>query len=111
MHQDLFAEHRVSIQHVPQSRPERTIPVSAALVLVVVIALVVIAVSIGVVQADTLSEMVDDDEWRLALFGLVSGIVVIGGVTAAVMWLTAPSPVRAPAPMRAASFRRIPTAP
>ena len=45
-------------------------------------------------QADTLTAMVDDEAGRLALFGLVALVVFIGGLTAMVMWLTAPAPMR-----------------
>jgi hypothetical protein len=106
MNQDLFPDHRGTVHYAPPPRRARGVPVSAALVLVVLVGLVVIATSIGIVQAETLSAMVADEDWRLALLGLVSGIVVIGGITAVVMWLTAPAPVRTPAPMRVASFHR-----
>jgi hypothetical protein len=39
--------------------------------------------------------MVDDEAGRLALFGLVALVVFIGSLTAMVMWLTAPAPMRA----------------
>jgi hypothetical protein len=78
----------------PPARRKRSLQLSTTIALLVSFALAVIAVSIGIAQADTLSAMVDDEDGRLALFGLVSLIVMAGGVTATVMWLTAPAPLR-----------------
>ena len=74
--------------------PRRKLQLSTTIALVVLFALLVIAVSIGIAQADTLTAMVDDEAGRLALFGLVALIAFAGCVTAAVMWLTAPSAER-----------------
>jgi hypothetical protein len=78
----------------PPARRTRKLQLSTTIALVVSFALAVIAVSIGIAQADTLSAMVDDEDGRLALFGLVTLVVLAGGVTATMMWLTAPAPVR-----------------
>ena len=78
----------------PSRRRGRSIHLSTTIALVVLFALAVIAISIGIAQADTLTAMVDDEAGRLALFGLVSLIVFVGSITAMVMWLTAPTPMR-----------------
>ena len=64
---------------------------ATTLALVILVAVAVIAVSIGIAQADTLGEVMASDTWRLALFGLVFLIIAAGGVTAMLMWLTAPT--------------------
>ena len=64
---------------------------ATTLALVILFAVAVIAVSIGIAQADTLGEVMASDSGRLALFGLVFAIIAAGGITAAVMWLTAPT--------------------
>jgi hypothetical protein len=79
----------------PSKRRGRRIHLSTTIALVVLFALAVIAISIGIAQADTLTAMVDDEAGRLALVGLVALVVFIGSLTAMVMWLTAPAPVRA----------------
>jgi hypothetical protein len=64
---------------------------ATTLALVILFAVAVIAVSIGIAQADTLGEVMASDAGRLALFGLVFMVVATGGITATVMWLTAPT--------------------
>jgi hypothetical protein len=63
---------------------------ATTLALAILFAVGVIAVSIGIAQADTLGDVMASDTGRLALFGLVFVIVAAGGLTATVMWLTAP---------------------
>jgi hypothetical protein len=91
MSKDLLSLRRPVQRHAPARRAARRIQLSTTIALVVSFALAVIAVSIGIAQAETLGAMVEDEAGRLALFGLVFGIVIAGGVTAIVMWLTAPA--------------------
>jgi hypothetical protein len=91
MVQDLLSNHRLPSPEVVAPHPRPKLQLSTTISLVVLFALAVISVSIGIAQADTLSAMVDDETGRLALFGLTFGVVATGGVTAFVMWMTAPS--------------------
>jgi hypothetical protein len=91
MVEDLLSNHRLPSPEVVAPRPRRKLQLSTTISLVVLFALAVIAVSIGIAQAETLSAMVDDETGRLALFGLIFGVVATGGVTAFVMWMTAPT--------------------
>jgi len=90
MTEDLTPNHRLSLRYGLAWRGAIKIQPTTAIALLVLSALAVIAVSIGVAQADTLSEMMEDESGRLALFGLVAAIVGAGAVTAVMMWLTAP---------------------
>ena len=94
------------MRYAPAPAAVAHIPISATIALVVAVALAVIAASIGIVQAETLSAMVEDEVGRLALFVLIVCIVIAGCITAVIMWLTAPTPVRNMARMQPASFRR-----
>jgi hypothetical protein len=91
MFEDLLFNHRPPSLEAVAPHPGPKLQLSTTISLVVLFALVVIAVSIGIAQADTLSAMVDDETGRLALFGLIFGVIATGGVTAFVMWMTAPS--------------------
>jgi len=91
MTQDLLSHHRRPLPDVVPHSSEWKLQPTTTIALVVLFALVVIAVSIGIAQAETLGAMVDDETGRLALFGLIFGVVATGAVTALVMWLTAPS--------------------
>jgi len=106
MTEDLLSEARIPMRYAPAPAAVAHIPISATIALVVSVALAVIAASIGIVQAETLSAMVEDEVGRLALFVLIVCIVIAGCITAVIMWLTAPTPVRNMARMQPASFRR-----
>jgi hypothetical protein len=92
MTEDLLSHHRRPLPDVVAHQSEWKLQPTTTIALVVLFALVVIAISIGIAQAETLGAMVDDETGRLALVGLIFGIVATGGVTALVMWLTAPNP-------------------
>jgi len=103
---DLLLDHCPSVRAAPAPRPMRAIPISVTIAAVIALALAVTAAAIGIVQAQTLSEMVEDEAGRLALLGLILGIIMAGGIMAVIMWLTAPRPARRAAAMRVAPFRR-----
>src|ERR1700737_1552970 len=94
MTENLPPNHRLRKRTALGRRGGGKIQLSTTIALVVLFALAVITISIGIVQADTLREMVDDEPGRLALLGLVLGLAVPGALTAGVMWLTAPRPNR-----------------
>jgi len=92
-------QHRLPLDDAPAYYPDarpgvRKLQLSTTIALVVLFAVAIIGVSIGVAQADMLGVMVDDETGRLALIGLVMLTVFVGTVTAMVMWLTAPVPLR-----------------
>jgi len=91
MIEDLLSNHWHPSPDAMAPRARRKLQLSTTISLVVLFALAVIAVSIGIAQADTLGTMVDDATGRLALFGLVCVIMMMGGITAIGMWMTAPS--------------------
>jgi len=94
MTRDVWSNQRLSMRYGLAHRgAERTLS-SAAVAGAVSFALAVIAVSIGIADAGTLGAMVDDEAGRLALFGLVSVILLTGGIVGTIMWLTAPSAQR-----------------
>jgi hypothetical protein len=91
MTENLTPHDRLSLRYARARRAGR-IQLSTTIAVVVLFALAVIAVSIGIAQADTLGAMVEDETGRRALFGLVLAIGSTGGITATMMWLTAPTP-------------------
>jgi hypothetical protein len=94
MIEDLTPHGRLPVRYAPHRRGAEKIQLSTTIALLVLFALGVIAVSIGIAQAETLGAMVEDEDGRLALFGLILVVVATGGITATVMWLTAPAPRR-----------------
>jgi hypothetical protein len=94
MTEDLTSLSRLPARYALARRGPKKIQPSTAIALVVLFALAVIVVSIGIAQAETLGAMVEDETGRLALFGLTFVILAVGGITAAMMWLTAPGPRR-----------------
>jgi hypothetical protein len=82
---------RLSLRYARARRGAGRIQLSTTIAVVVLFALAVIAVSIGIAQADTLGAMVEDEAGRLALLALVLVIGTTGGITATMMWLTAPA--------------------
>jgi hypothetical protein len=95
-----MTQHRLPLDDAPAHYPPaprgvRKLQLSTTIAFVVLFALAVIAVSIGIAQAETLGAMVDDEEGRRALLGLVGLTLFAGTVTAMVMWLTAPAPPQA----------------
>jgi hypothetical protein len=93
MTEDLDPNRRLAMRY-GLARGAGTLQLSTTIVAVALFALTLIAVSIGIAQAETLSAMVEDETGRLALFGLVVVVILLGGITGAVMWRTAPSPRR-----------------
>ena len=110
MTDDLAPSHRRPKRTALGRRGAGTIQLSTTIALVVLLALAVITISIGIAQADVLSEMVDDETGRLALIGLVLVIAATGGITATMMWLTAPQPNRRASPIPASIVRPGPVA-
>src|ERR671937_1427123 len=92
MTEDLLAPDAVPARYPLARRGARKLQLSTTIALLVLFALAVIVVSIGIAQAETLGAMVEDETGRLALLGLTFGVVTLGGITACVMWLTAPGP-------------------
>lgn len=88
----LLPNRRVAMRAAPApARRLDDVDLSTTIALVVLFAVAVIAIAIGIAQADALQDMVDDESGRLALCGLILGIVMIGAITAAIMWVTAPA--------------------
>jgi hypothetical protein len=94
MTENPFLHDRLLQRYAQARRGVGRIHLSTTIAVVVLFALAVIAVSIGIAQADTLGAMVEDEAGRFALFALVLVIGTTGGITAAMMWLTAPTPRR-----------------
>jgi len=92
MTQDTPPNHRLPRRGFRRRRGR--IHLSTTIALVVLFALAVITISIGIAQADTLSQMVDDETGRLALVTLVVVTMAAGSITGVVMRLTAPRPGR-----------------
>jgi hypothetical protein len=91
MTEDLDPQSCLAVRGAHTRRRTAGFQPATTLALVILFAVAVIAVSIGIAQADTLGEVMASDTGRLALFGLVFAIVATGGITATVMWLTAPT--------------------
>jgi hypothetical protein len=91
MTEDLDPQSRCAVRAAPLRRRAAGFQPATTLALAILFAVAVIAVSIGIAQADTLSDVMASDTGRLALFGLVFVIVAAGALTATVMWLTAPT--------------------
>jgi hypothetical protein len=92
MNEIVLSNDRLADRDTLARRVGGKLQLSTTIALVVLLALAVIAVSIGIAQAETLGAMVDDEIGRLALFGLVLAIIMTGGITATIMWATAPLP-------------------
>jgi fumarate reductase subunit D len=95
MTEDISKDDQEPVRYAWTRRTAGKIPLSTAIALVFLFAVALIAASIGIVQAETLSAMVEDETGRLALLGLVVLVAVTGAATSFVMWLTAPSPASA----------------
>jgi hypothetical protein len=94
MTEEFDPHRRLAMRYGLARRAAAYMQPSTTIVAAVILALIVIAVSIGIAQADTLGAMVDDEIGRLALFGAVVAIVTLGGLTALLMRLTAPTTQR-----------------
>jgi hypothetical protein len=95
MSEEILSDDQVPVRYAWTRRSTGKIPLSTAIALVFVFAVALIAASIGIVQAETLGAMVEDETGRLALIGLVVLVTVTGAATSFVMWLTAPNPANA----------------
>jgi hypothetical protein len=91
MSETLDPQNCRAVRVAPSRRRTAGFQPATTLALVILFAVAVIAISIGIAQADTLGEVMASDTGRLALLGLVFLIVAAGGITATVMWLTAPT--------------------
>jgi hypothetical protein len=95
MSEEILSDDQVPVRYAWTRRSTGKVPLSTTIALVFVFAVALIAASIGIVQAETLGAMVEDETGRLALIGLVVLIAVTGAATSFVMWMTAPNPANA----------------
>jgi hypothetical protein len=93
MTEEFTSDDQVPVRYAWTRGSAGKIPLTTAIALVFLFAVALIAASIGIVQAETLGAMVEDETGRLALIGLVVLVAVTGAATSFVMWLTAPTPL------------------
>ena len=102
MTEGIASDDQEPVRYAWTRRSTGKISLTTTIALVFLFAVALIAASIGIVQADTLGAMVEDETGRLALIGMVVLVAMTGAATATVMWLTAPTP-----PARGRSILRI----
>ena len=102
MTEDIASDDQKPVRYAWTRRSTGKISLTTTIALVFFFAVALIAASIGIVQADTLGAMVEDETGRLALIGMVVLVALTGAATFTVMWLTAPTP-----PTRGRSILRI----
>ena len=102
MTEDITSDDQEPVRYAWTCRTTGRVSLTTTIALVFLFAVSLIAASIGIVQADTLGAMVEDETGRLALIGMVVLVALTGAATFIVMWLTAPTP-----PTRGSSILRI----